>query len=86
MLVLIFVILLAVYTFSVVKIVGMEGIFNVSTELAIILFGVAFAMAMILIIAIMEKRIRSLSDENYDLHRRLITYECKYRNNGEDKF
>ena len=49
MLVLIFVILLAVYTFSVVKIVGMEGIFNVSTELAIILFGVAFAMAMILI-------------------------------------
>lgn len=86
MLVLIFVILLAVYTFSVVKIVGMEGIFNVSTELAIILFGIAFAMAMILIIAIMEKRIRSLSDENYDLHRRLITYECKYRSNGEDKF
>lgn len=86
MLVAIFVILLAAYTFSVVKISNMAGILDAASESAIILFAIVLATAMIIIIAIIAKRIEELNDENYKLNRRLITYECKYRNNGEDKF
>ena len=69
MLVLIFVILLAVYTFSVVKIANMDAIINVSSELAIILFAIAFAMGMILLIAILQSRIKDLENENFNLHK-----------------
>lgn len=83
MLVLIFVILLAVYTFSVVKIANMDAIINVSSELAIILFAIAFAMGMILLIAILQSRIKDLENENFNLHKFLVKHHIY---NDDDKF
>lgn len=72
MLVFIFVLLLAVYTFSVVKIANLEAIVNVPTELAIIFFAIAFALAMVLIIKILNDRIKELEDKNFELNKKCI--------------
>lgn len=85
MIVAIFVFLLAVYTYCVVQITNMGDIINVSTELAVIMFAIAFAVAMILVIKIMHDRITDLEDENYKLNRQIVSYKCKCYKNDEDK-
>lgn len=83
--VLIFVFLLAIYTFCVVKIKNLGEIISLSSELAVILFACAFALCMILIIKILWDRMNELEDENYKLNRQIVSYKCRYYRNDEDK-
>lgn len=83
--VLIFVFLLAIYTFCVAKIGNLGEIINLSSELAVILFACAFAFCMILIIKIIWDRMIELENENYKLNRQIVSYKCQCYRNDEDK-